>query len=82
MKKIYSLYAMGIGLALASAILLANPPIAFAAACTASCQYGSNVTVSGSTCSCTDNVGCTFTNSEGTFTQNCAKKGDDELLIE
>ena len=81
MKKIYSLYAMGIGLALASAIVLANPPIAFAAACVASCEYGSSVSVSGTSCSCTDNVGCTFTNSQGTFTQNCAKKGDD-LLIE
>lgn len=81
MKKIYSLYAMGIGLALASAIVLANPPIAFAAGCAASCQYGSDISVSGTSCSCTDNVGCTFTNSQGTFTQNCAKKGDD-LLIE
>lgn len=74
MKKIYSLYAMGIGLVLASAIVLASPPTAFAADCTATCQYGSNIHVSGSTCSCTDNVGCTFTNSQGTFTQNCAKK--------
>lgn len=82
MKKIYSLYALGIGLALASAIVLANPPTAFAAACTASCQYGSNVSVSGSTCSCTDDVGCTFTNSQGTFTQKCATKknlGDEGL---
>ena len=82
MKKIYSFYAMAIGLALTSVIVLANPPIAFASACTASCQYGSSITVSGSSCSCTDNVGCTFTNSQGTFTQNCAKKGDDDLLIE
>ena len=82
MKKIYSLYAMGIGLVLASAIVLVNPPIAFAASCNAICEYGSNVYVSGTTCSCTDNVGCTFTNSQGTFTQNCAKKGDDDLLIQ
>jgi hypothetical protein len=82
MKKIYSLYAMGIGLVLASAIVLVNPPIAFAASCNANCEYGSNVYVSGSSCSCTDNVGCTFTNSQGTFTQNCAKKGDDELLLD
>ena len=80
MKKIYSLYAVGIGLALASAIVLANPPIAFAAGCVASCQYGSNISVSGTSCSCTDNVGCTFTNGQGTFTQNCAKKGEDLLL--
>jgi hypothetical protein len=84
MKKIYSLYAMGIGLVLASAIVLANPPTAFAAACSASCQYGSSITVSGSSCSCTDNVGCTFTNSQGTFTQSCAKKGEEveEFLLQ
>mgnify|MGYP003288342597 CR=1 FL=1 len=79
MKKIYSLYAMAIGLVLTSGILLANPPTVLAADCNAKCQYGSNVYVSGTTCSCTDNVGCTFTNSEGTFTQNCAKKGELEL---
>jgi hypothetical protein len=82
MKKIYSLYAMGIGLALASTIVLANPPTVFAADCKANCQYGSNIYVSGSSCSCTDDVGCTFTNSQGTFTQNCAKKSDDDLLLE
>ena len=81
MKKIYSLYAMGIGLVLASAIVLANPPTAFAAVCSAACQYGSGITVSGSTCSCTDNDGCTFTNSQGTFTQKCATKGDDDELL-
>ena len=82
MKKIYSLYALGIGLVLASAIVLANPPIALAAACTANCQYGSRISVSGTSCSCTDDVGCTFTNSQGTFTQSCAAKknlGDEGL---
>ena len=82
MKRIYSLYAVGLALVLASGILLANPPSVFAAACAASCQYGSSISVSGSSCSCTDNVGCTFTNSQGTFTQNCAKKGDDEFELE
>jgi hypothetical protein len=77
MKRIYSLYAVGLALMLASGILLANPPRVFAATCNAMCQYGSGITVSGSSCSCTDNVGCTFTNSQGTFTQTCAKKGDE-----
>lgn len=79
MKMIYSLYAMGIGLVLASAIVLANPPTAFAATCSATCKSGSGITVSGLSCSCTDYVGCTFTNTQGTFTQNCAKKvlGDE-----
>lgn len=74
MKRIYSVYALGIALVLASGILLANPPSVFAAICVATCQHGSNVSVSGATCSCTDNVGCTFTNNQGTFTQNCARK--------
>lgn len=78
MKKIYSLYAIGIALVLASGIVLSNPPIVFAADCNARGQYGSSIYVSGTTCSCTDNVGCTFTNSQGTFTQNCAKKDADE----
>lgn len=82
MKRIYSLYAVGIALVLASGVLLSNPPTVLAAACTANCQYGSSITVSGTTCSCTDNVGCTFTNSQGTFTQNCAKKRGDEFEIE
>ncbi len=83
MKRIYSLYALGMALVLASGILLANPPSVFAATCIASCEHGSNVTVSGTTCSCTDNVGCTFTTSQGTFTQNCAKKtGSEEFELQ
>ena len=79
MKRIYSLYAVGIALVLASGILLSNPPIVRAAACTARCRYGGDITVSGTTCSCEDNVGCTFTNSQGTFTQKCATKTGDEF---
>ena len=82
MRKIYSLYAVGFTLVFASAIVLFNPPTVLAAACSASCQYGSSITVSGTSCSCTDNVGCTFTNSQGTFTQNCAKKGEEFELEE
>lgn len=82
MKKIYSLYSLGIALVLASGIILVNPPSVFAAGCAASCQYGSSISVSGTSCSCTDNVGCTFTNSQGTFTQNCAKKSGDEFELE
>lgn len=82
MKRIYSLYALGIALILASGILLSNPPTVRAAICTASCNYGSNITVSGTSCSCEDNKGCTFTNYKGTFTQNCATKSGDEFGIE
>jgi hypothetical protein len=85
MKKLssISLYILSCALVLASGILLAHPPVtAFASACTASCQYGSNVSVSGSSCSCTDNVGCTFTENGHSYTQSCAKRGDDFLLEE
>lgn len=82
MKRIYSLYAVGIALVLASGILLSNPPTVFAAVCTARCTYGGNITVSGTQCSCQDNVGCTFTNSQGTFTQKCATRSGDEFEIE
>jgi hypothetical protein len=82
MKRIYSLYAVGIALVLASGILLSNPPTVLAAECNAKCEYGSNIYVSGTKCSCEDNVGCTFTNSQGTFTQKCATKGGDEFEIE
>ena len=62
MKKIYSLYTIGFALVLASGALLTHPPTtALAANCTAQCQYGSNISVSGSSCSCTDNDGCTWT---------------------
>lgn len=82
MKRIYALYAVGIALVLASGIMLANPPTVFAAACTARCTHGDNISVSGTQCSCQDNVGCTFTNSQGTFTQKCATKSGDEFGIE
>lgn len=75
MKRLYSLYATGIVLILACGMLLSNPPTTVCAAdCTGRCQYGSDIRVSGSTCSCTDNVGCTWTNSQGSFTQKCATK--------
>lgn len=83
MKKIYSLYTVGFALVLASGILLSNPPTVLAADCNAKCQYGSNIYVSGAKCSCEDNVGCTYTNSQGeSFTQKCATKNGDEFEIE
>ena len=82
MKRIYSLYAVAIALVLASGILLSIPPTVLAAVCTAKCNYGDNITVSGTSCSCEDNKGCTFTNSQGTFTQKCATKSGDEFEIE
>jgi hypothetical protein len=88
MKKLSSLtlYVSGLALVLTSAVLLAFPPTSvYAASCAASCQYGSTISVSGSTCSCTDNVGCTWTASDGkSYKQDCAKRtgGDEEELPE
>ena len=68
MKKLssISLYVFG----------LAHPPATvLAASCNASCQYGSDVHVTGDSCSCTDNVGCTFTVNGRKFTQQCASPG-------
>jgi hypothetical protein len=82
MKKLssLSLYVFGLALILTSALLLSHPPTtAFAAACVASCQYGSDISVSGSTCSCTDHVGCTWTSNGKSYSQACAKRTEVAL---
>lgn len=83
MKKLssISLYVFGLALILTSALLLSHPPTtAFAAVCVASCQYGSDISVSGSSCSCTDNTGCTWTASDGkSYSQQCAKRTEVAL---
>jgi len=82
-----SLYVFGLALVLASAILLSRPPTtAYAAACAATCQYGSSITVSGTSCSCTDNDGCTWTENGHTYSQKCAKRvgnegGEDPTML-
>lgn len=86
MKKTYSLYAIGFALVLASGALLAHPPTtALAASCDAKCQYGSGIHVSGFSCSCTDNDGCTWKDTQGgpSFTQKCGtKNSDDEETVD
>jgi hypothetical protein len=85
MKRIYSLYAAGFALALAAGVILITPPrTVYACGGWASCQYGESVSIpSGATsCSCTDNVGCTWTKDGKTYTQKCASKGDGEFEIE
>jgi hypothetical protein len=77
MKKLslISLYAFGLALVLISALLLTPPPTtALAAGCYALCQYGDAVHVEGDTCSCTDNVGCTFTKNGKKYSAPCAKR--------
>jgi hypothetical protein len=80
MKKLasISLYVFGLALVITSALLLAHPTTAFAAACVANCRYGSPISVTGDSCSCTDNVGCTFTANGRKFTQQCASPGGGE----
>lgn len=84
MKRIYSLYAAGFTLALAGAVLLLTPPrTVYACTGSARCQYGENVSIpTGATsCSCEDNVGCTWTINGVKYSQKCAAKGEEEELI-
>ena len=86
MKRIfYSLYAAGFVLVLAGAVILITPPTTvYACGGYASCQHGDSVHIpSGATsCSCTDNVGCTWTKGGVSYSQACAKKGGTEFEIE
>jgi len=85
MKRIYSLYAAAFALVLAGAVVLLTPPTTvYACGGYALCQYGDAVHIpsGASSCSCTDNVGCTWTAGGKTYTQKCAAKGEEELLID
>jgi hypothetical protein len=86
MKPIYSLYAAAVVLVLAAAFVLLTPPTTvYACGGYATCQYGNSVSIpsGASSCSCTDNVGCTWTVNGQTRSQPCASKGgDEEPLIE
>lgn len=85
MKRIYSLYAAALAVALAGAVLLLTPPrTVYACTGSARCQYGESVSIpSGATsCSCDDNVGCSWTINGVKYSQKCASKGDEELLIQ
>jgi hypothetical protein len=85
MKRIYSLYAAGFALALAGAVVLLTPPVTvYACTGSARCQYGESVVIpSGATsCSCDDNVGCSWTISGVKYSQKCASKGEEEFLLD
>lgn len=85
MKRIYSLYAAALAVSLAGAVLLLTPPrTVFACTGSAHCQYGDSVSIpAGATsCSCDDNVGCSWTINGVKYSQKCASKGDEELLIQ
>jgi len=86
MKRIYSLYAAAFALIFAGGVILLTSPITvYACGGYASCQYGDSVHIptGASSCSCIDNVGCTWTSNGQSYSQKCAAKGADqeELLI-
>jgi hypothetical protein len=86
MKRIlYSRYAAALALVLAGGVMVLTPPrTVFACGGYALCQYGESVHIpsGASSCSCTDNVGCTWTKDGKTYSQDCAKKGGDELELQ
>jgi hypothetical protein len=83
MKKIfYSLYAVALALVLAGGVILFTPPTTvYACTGSAKCLYGDDVSVPGgaTSCSCVDNVGCTWIKNGVSYSQPCAKKTEDEL---
>ncbi len=85
MRRIYSLYAAALSLVLAGIILLLTPPrTVYACTGSARCEFGESVVIpTGATsCQCTDNLGCTWTINGVKYSQNCARKGDEELIIQ
>jgi hypothetical protein len=86
MKKIfYSLYAAALASVLAGGVVLLTPPTTvYACGGYATCQHGSAVVIpdGATSCSCTDNVGCSWTKDGKKYKQDCATKSDDEFEIE
>lgn len=70
-----SVYALAFALLLGSALLVAFPPTTTkASTCSASCGQGETISVTGSSCSCTDNTGCSWTAADGkNYTSSCGK---------
>lgn len=85
MKNIfYSLYAAGLALVLAGGVILFTPPTTvYACTGSASCEFGESVVIpmGATSCNCVDNDGCTWTKDGKTYSQKCAKKGE-ELELE
>lgn len=86
--SVKSIYALAFALLLASGILLTFPPTsALAASCSASCAGGSSISVTNATsCSCTDNAGCSWTTGGQNYASSCASPppggGGGEFQIE
>ena len=81
MKKIlYSLYAAALALVLAGGVILVTPPTTvYACTGSARCEHGESVSIppGATSCNCVDNDGCTWVKDGQTYTQKCAKKGDE-----
>ena len=81
MKRIYSLYAVGLALVLAGGILLANPPSVLQPHTVPRCQYGGGV-ISERAVRVQTTRDVHSPTAEGTFTQNCTRKSELELEME
>ncbi|HZI85990.1 MAG TPA: hypothetical protein VFD48_04100 [Pyrinomonadaceae bacterium] len=83
MKRIlYALYAAGFTLALTGGVILLAPPTTvYACTGSARCEFGESVSIpiGATSCSCVDNDGCTWVKNGVTYSQKCAKKGEEEL---
>ena len=79
MRRMYSLYLAGFALAFAGSVLLITPRTVCACTGSAKCQYGEsvNIPLGATSCSCVDNIGCTWVINGQTFSQKCAKKGTE-----
>lgn len=72
MASVKSIYTLAFALLLASGILVAFPPTStLAATCSSNCGQGETISVTGTTCSCTDNSGCTWTSGGKNYSSSC-----------
>ena len=73
LASVKSLYTLAFALLLTTGALVAFPPTnTLAANCSAACGQGETITITGATtCSCTDNQGCTWTFAGKNYAQSC-----------
>jgi hypothetical protein len=73
LTSVKSVYALAFALLVATGTLVALPPTnTFAADCSANCNQGEKITITGATrCSCEDNVGCTWTFAGKNYAAQC-----------
>ena len=73
LTSVKSVYTFAFALLLATGTLVAIPPTnTLAADCSANCNQGEKITITGaSSCSCTDNQGCTWTFAGKNYAANC-----------